>query len=296
MDTLVLDATTKSVTVELDGTATPNSVTWISSYADNNGSSFNEGSSNGVIDNATPVTIVPAPASSTRRIIKSISVQNADSTARTIIVKYVASGGSTTIIGKALLYSGDRWTLDGTYSSGGGLKTWQGFDSGVTSGSPNTWSGLQTFDVGISASGEITFNGNVSGSTADFSGLVTFGARISVTGGATFNGSVESDTGYRVGAGAINGQTGGYTLVAGDNGKIITIDSASPITVTAGTDVGIAGFSCTIIRLGVGEVTIAGSGVTMNSYGGFKIAGQNGVVTVLCYATNTFNVAGQTTP
>jgi hypothetical protein len=129
MDTLILDATTKSLTIELAATATSNTVTWVSAYADNTGSAFTEGASNGVINNTTPVTIVSAPASSTRRVIKSISVQNTDSTSHTITVKYVTSGGSTSIIGKATLAAGDRWTLDGTYNSAGELKS-----SGSTGG------------------------------------------------------------------------------------------------------------------------------------------------------------------
>ena len=106
---------------------------------------------------------------------------------------------------------------------------------------------------------------------------------------------VIADDGLAIGAGAINAQTAGYTLVAGDNGKVITINSASAITLTAGTAVGTTGFSCSVIQLGAGQVTIAGSGVTLNSFSGLKIAGQHGAASIVCYATNTLNVAGNLT-
>jgi len=127
---------------------------------------------------------------------------------------------------------------------------------------------------------------NVAGTIVERDGSGNFSAG---TVNAT---SVVATNGFQVGAGAINAQTAGYSLVAGDNGKIITMNSASAMTLTAGTAVGTTGFSCTIIQLGAGQVTIVGSGVTINSYAGLKMAGQHAAATLFCYATNTFNVAG----
>lgn len=177
-------------------------------------------------------------------------------------VRTVVVGGST-LTGNVSLTAGSNITLT---PSGSTITVASSGGGGATTSAANTWTATQTFSGGIN-----------------------------VSAGATFSGSVESSTGYRIGAGAINAQTTGYTLVAGDNGKVITLNSSSPLTLTAGTDVGTTGFSCSVIQLGAGQVTIAGSGVTLNSYSGLKIQGQHGAASIVCYATNTLNVAGNLT-
>ena len=179
----------------------------------------------------------------------------------TNLVNGIVVGGST-LTGNVSLTAGSNITLTPSGSTITVASTASG-GGGVTTSAANTWTATQTFSGGIN-----------------------------VSAGATFTSSVESNTGYRVGAGAINAQTTGYSLVAGDNGKIITINSASAVTLTAGTAVGTTGFSCTVIQLGAGQVTIAGSSTTLNSFSGLKLAGQHAAATILCYATNTFNVAG----
>jgi hypothetical protein len=108
-------------------------------------------------------------------------------------------------------------------------------------------------------------------------------------------GAMLSGGGYRIGSGAISDKTASYTLTASDNGKIITVNSSSATTITVGTAVGAVGFSCTIIQLGTGQVTIAASSTTLNSYNGLKIVGQHGAASIVAYATNTFNVSGNLT-
>ena len=184
----------------------------------------------------------------------------------TNIVNAVVVGGAT-LTGNVSLTAGSNITLTRSGNTITVASTASGGGGGVTTTAENTWTATQTFSGGIN-----------------------------VSAGATFSGSVESSTGYRVGAGAINAQTAGYSLVVGDNGKIITMNSASAITLTAGTAVGTTGFSCSVVQLGAGQVTIAGSGVTLNSFSGLKIAGQHGTASIVCYATNTLNVAGNLTP
>ena len=104
--------------------------------------------------------------------------------------------------------------------------------------------------------------------------------------------SITATEGFKVGSSAINTQTVAYTLAATDNGKIVTINSASAVNVTIGTAVGSAGFSCTVIQLGAGQVTFVASSTTLNSANGLKISAQHGAATIFCYATNTFNIAG----
>jgi hypothetical protein len=315
MDTLVLDATTKSLTIQLDGAATSNTVTWVSAYADNNGSSFTEGASNGVINNATPITIVPAPASSTRRVIKSISVQNGDSSPQIITIKYVTSGGSTAIIGRTTLEPGDRWTLDGTYNLEGALK----YGLNVVSSIPYTWSALHTFEAGISAAGGVTFNGVVSGSTAGFSRLVTFSGGISAAGGITFNGTFSGSTAsfsrlatFNAGISAAGGITFGGLVSAptrpvGTNDTTLATTAfvqseivADTVTSYNGRTGAVQGVSAAVPGDGIsvsgttGAVTFTNTGVTLAVAGtGISVSSGTGRVEITnigaSLGTNTFS-------
>ena len=62
--------------------------------------------------------------------------------------------------------------------------------TGVTTGTANTFTALQTFNSGISASGGVTLSGNLKGTTATFTGLVTSSGGFS--GGLTGNASSAS--------------------------------------------------------------------------------------------------------
>jgi len=64
---------------------------------------FTEGANDGTFNSTTDVTIVSAPGASTRRVIKSITVQNKDTAAVTVILLY-DNNGTQRQIGK--------WTLD----------------------------------------------------------------------------------------------------------------------------------------------------------------------------------------
>jgi hypothetical protein len=92
-----------------------------------------------------------------------------------------------------------------------------------------------------------------------------------------------------------NTQTGTtYTLVAGDVGEYVTLNNASPITLTVPNSVFTAGDTVNLVQLGAGQVTIAaGSGVTLNSEGSkLKIKGQYGVATILFTSASTAVVLG----
>ena len=127
-------------------------------------------------------------------------------------------------------------------------------------------------------------------STGSFNGLLTANGGISAAG-ATFSGPIIS-TGYQISSGAINGQTGSYSLVAGDNGKIVTMNVASANNLTVPASLAV-GFNCTVIQLGAGQTTILASGTTLNSYQGYlKISGQHGSASIVGYTSNVYNVAG----
>ena len=94
---------------------------------------------------------------------------------------------------------------------------------------------------------------------------------------------------------SINDQTGTtYTLVSGDNGKVVVLDNASAVTVTVPSGLG-AGFNCSFVQKGAGQVSFATSSTTVNNRQSHtKIAGQYGVASVVAYAADVFVLAGDT--
>ena len=97
---------------------------------------------------------------------------------------------------------------------------------------------------------------------------------------------------------AINAQTGtSYTTVLADDGKLITCDNGSAITLTIPPNSSVAygiGTQINIMQLGAGQVPItAGAGVTLRSAGTrLKTNGQYAVGTCCKIATDTWVVIG----
>ena len=97
---------------------------------------------------------------------------------------------------------------------------------------------------------------------------------------------------------AINAQTGtSYTTALADDGKLITCDNGSAITLTIPPNSSVAygiGTQINIMQLGAGQVTItAGAGVTLRSAGTrLKTNGQYAVGTCCKIATDTWVVIG----
>ena len=94
---------------------------------------------------------------------------------------------------------------------------------------------------------------------------------------------------------SINDQTGtSYTLVAGDNGKVVVLDNAAAVAVTVPSGLG-AGFNCSFVQKGAGQVSFSASGTTINNRQSHtKINDQYGVASVVAYAADTFVLAGDT--
>ena len=105
----------------MTGAAATTNPSYTTAYADNNGTSFTEGASDGVLNGTTAVTAVSAPAASTRRIINTITVENNDTAAVTITVGYLNTA-STRVLAKVTLQVGDTWTTTGAYDTNGNLK------------------------------------------------------------------------------------------------------------------------------------------------------------------------------
>lgn len=100
----------------------------------------------------------------------------------------------------------------------------------------------------------------------------------------------------RLALGTINAQTGTtYTVLASDNGNTITLSNTNPITLTVPSGLG-ADFQCRILQISTGQVTVTGSGATINAYSGWvKLAGQHAGATLIATAANVFNLSGNLT-
>lgn len=94
---------------------------------------------------------------------------------------------------------------------------------------------------------------------------------------------------------SINDQTGtAYTLLAGDNGKVVVLNNGSAITVTVPSGLG-AGFNCSFVQKGAGQVSFSASGTTINNRQSHtKINAQFGVASLVAYADDVFVLAGDT--
>jgi len=95
----------------------------------------------------------------------------------------------------------------------------------------------------------------------------------------------------------VNVQTGTtYTLLDSDNGKIITLNNGSAITLIVPIGLS-AGFNCLVVQLGAGVITFtAATGTTIYNRGTkTKTAGQYAIATIVSYTSNTFITSGDMT-
>ena len=192
---LVLDSTTKSIVATMSGTANTTNPSFVTAYSDNTGTVFTEGSSDGALNGISSVTLVAAPASSTRRLIKTIYISNIDTAAVTVTISY-NDNSTLRQIAKVTLQVGDTWSTDGTTDNTGSLKT--------TAGSVNL----------SNVTGTLTANGIVYASSTS---VLTTGSALTFNGTnfATSNSMrvTGSTTSYASGAGAeityISGSTKG---------------------------------------------------------------------------------------
>jgi hypothetical protein len=92
-----------------------------------------------------------------------------------------------------------------------------------------------------------------------------------------------------------NSKTASFTLNAADNNKIFLITSSSAVTVTASNtspNILPVGFSCQIIQGSTGAITLAGSGITLNSANGLATRATNSVIGLVLNSTTTGFVFG----
>jgi len=96
---------------------------------------------------------------------------------------------------------------------------------------------------------------------------------------------------------AINAQTGTtYTPVLSDNGKLVTLNNASGITLTVPTNISVlyaTGAQINLLQLGLGQVTVVGdTGVTVYATPGLNFREQYSAATLIKLDTNTWLLTG----
>jgi hypothetical protein len=92
-------------------------------------------------------------------------------------------------------------------------------------------------------------------------------------------------------------KTASYTLVAGDNNKLIEYNSATPVNNTIDSGVFTAGNQILVSQYGAGQVTfVAGAGVTLRSPSGkLKLTGQYSLATIIAISATEFYISGDLT-
>ena len=189
--------------------------------------------------------------------------------------------------------AGSGWILDNLRVSGGNYQNGITFQTGGTNA--GLWSagtGILSFSNNITESMRLDASGNLGiGTTAPAARLTVFG-NISASGTLSAN-SINSNA-YVANTGFVIADTGTSRVFTNtDNGKCITFSNTTPITASlpAGLPVG---FNVMLIQINTGQVYLsAGAGVTINSDGGKRnIASQHSAASLISYAANTFNLAG----
>lgn len=190
--------------------------------------------------------------------------------------------------GPVSISSNVTWTLpsaDGSSgqflkTDGSGVLSWDTVDTSTLAplASP-TFTGTVTIPAGASIDGYLT----TASATSTYAPLAS----------PTFTGSVTFPSGQRYPQIPQNSQTAGYTLVASDAGKHVSITTGG---VTVPSSVFAVGDAVSIYNNSSSSQTITASGVTLRQGGtantGNRTLAQYGVASILCVAADTFVITG----
>lgn len=91
----------------------------------------------------------------------------------------------------------------------------------------------------------------------------------------------------------INAQTDSYTLVAGDAGKLVTVNRGTAVNVTVDTSTALsAGQRIDLAQLGAGQVTVVASGVTVSATPSLKLRAQYSAASLVCISSGVYLLLG----
>lgn len=162
---LILTATTDNVQVVLGGSVTTNQLQCVSCWRDITTTAYTPGRTVASTSNTTDVNLVPAPASSTQRVVDYLSVFNADTASATVTIKLDANG-TEYILFRALIGTGERVE----YQEGLGFRVMNNIGAQKTSfneGSHATGSSIST----VVLASDVTNSNAVANTIADVTGL-----------------------------------------------------------------------------------------------------------------------------
>lgn len=136
---IILDSTNRTLKAEMAMDATTSNCTAVVAYADNNGTTFTEGSTPTSLNGMTAVTILAAPASGVRRIVKSVCIYNPDTETHTTTLIFNDNGTEYPIT-RLTLAPGASWSSDDQtgVNVGGAVTDGDKGDISVSSGG-TTW-------------------------------------------------------------------------------------------------------------------------------------------------------------
>jgi len=265
---LVLDTTSKTITVAMTGAPATTNPSFVTAYSDDNGTTFVEGSSDGQLNGTTQVTMVAAPAASTRRLIKSIFIENNDTAPVTIIVT-LNNSGTLRNIQKVTLAVGDNWSTDGVTDANGNAKTigvsgisgYSGYSglsgysgtnglSGYSGYSGYSGSGISGYSGASGISGFSGYSGSIGSTTG--SGAVVLQTTPSIT--------TPVITGYTETAPAITNSSTAVTLSL-SSGTVLSYTLTGNCTFTMPTATSGTSFILKLIQDGTGSRTATFTGV-----------------------------------
>jgi hypothetical protein len=323
----ILDATTKSIVAVMSGSAATTNPDFTAAYADSTGALFTEGANDGAFNGTSQVTLVSAPAASTRRVIKSLTIKNRDTAAVTITISY-NNNSTLRTIAKVTLAVGDTWTTDGTFDTNGNLKQSLGtisLTSQVTGTLPvgNGGTGATTLTGVLKGNGTSAFTAATAGTdyvapgtATTFTADQTFNStRLKLAGSTsgtativpqaaagTVTMTLPTDTstlGY-INA-PINSQSAAYTAVLSDAGKVIlhpstdanartfTIPANSSVAYPDGTVLTFVNMTSQVVTIAITSDTLylAGTGTT-----GSRSLAQYGMATAVKLTSTTWLING----
>jgi len=285
---IVLDSTTRKLQAKMAMAAMATNCSVTVAYADTTATTFVEGIYPSALNGTTIVDILPAPAASTRRVIKSIILFNDDTDTHTVTL-YLDDNGTDYPITKVTLGPGASWASDdqtgvnvggaitdgpkGDINVSGGGSTWTIADDAVTLGkmAPLATDRLIGRDTAgtdnpeaIAVTGGIEFTGSQSIQVSAFSGDVSKPAgstTTTITAGAVSTSKLGGDITTQ-GKALLDDVTAADQRTTLGLGTIAT-QAANNVSISGGSITGITDLA--VADGGTGSSTLAANNVLLGN-------------------------------